>query len=131
MNEKFLADECVAGSTVGALRVAGFDITWVAEMLAGANDREVLARAYDCGRLLLTEDKDFGELTIRFGYPCHGIVLIALAGLPSDERATRTLAALEALGDQAVGHFVVVEARRIRRRPLHYPRAPSEPSSGG
>jgi hypothetical protein len=70
------------------LRAAGFDVAWIAESLPGAADAEVLARALATDRLLLTEDKDFGELTSRFGHTCHGIVLAALAGLPAAARRT-------------------------------------------
>lgn len=115
---KLLADECVAGSTVVAMRAAGFDVEWIAETLPGAVDADVLARAFRAGRLLLTEDKDFGELTIRFGHACHGIILVALAGLPAAARAARTVAALQALGDRGTGQFVVIEQHRIRCRPI-------------
>ena len=67
---------------------------------------------------MLTEDKDFGEVTIRFGHQCHGLVLLALTDLVATERAARTIAALDGLGDKLIGHFVVIEQSRIRRRPL-------------
>lgn len=113
-----LADECVAGSTVAALRQAGFDVEWIAEVAPGETDPAVLSRAFATGRLLLTEDKDFGDLTVRLGHQCHGVILLALTGLVAIERAARTVAALEALGDKAFGHFVVVAPRRIRLRRL-------------
>ena len=115
---KLLADECVAGSTVRALREAGLDVVWIAEAAPSVTDHEVLSSTYASGRLLLTEDKDFGELTIRFGHQCHGVVLLALTDLATTERAARTVAALDALGDKPIGHFVVIEHTRIRRRPL-------------
>ena len=115
---KLLADECVAGSTVLALREVGIDVVWIAEAAPSVTDQEVLSRAYAAGRVVLTEDKDFGELTIRFGHECHGVILLALTDLPATERAARTIAALDALGDKLIGHFVVIERRRIRRRPL-------------
>lgn len=115
---KLLADECVAGSTVRALRHAGFDVVWIAEAAPSVTDQEVLSRAYAAGRVVLTEDKDFGELTIRFGRQCHGLVFLALTDLTATERAARTVAALDALGDKVIGHFVVIEQSRIRRRPL-------------
>ena len=124
---KLLADECVAGSTVAAMRAAGFDVEWIAEALPGAADADVLARAFGAGRLLLTEDKDFGELTIRFGHAFHGVVLVALAGLPAAARAARTVAALQALGDRGAGQFVVIEQHRIRRRALGAPGKPERP----
>lgn len=118
---KLLADECVTASTVHALRDAGYDIEWIAETLPGANDQDVLAHAVARGRLLLTADKDFGELTIRFGHPCLGIILMSLASLPAAERASRTVVALQTVAGDAAGHLIVIEPRRIRRRALHYP----------
>jgi predicted nuclease of predicted toxin-antitoxin system len=118
---KLLADECVAASTVHALRDAGCDIEWISETLPGAHDQDVLAHAVASGRLLLTADKDFGELTIRFGHPCLGIILMSLTSLPAAERAARTVAALQVVAGDAAGHIVVIEPRRIRRRALRYP----------
>ena len=59
---KFLADECCDRDLVGALRNAGYDVLYVLELKPGATDDEVLALAFDQRRILLTEDKDFGEL---------------------------------------------------------------------
>ncbi len=118
MTLRILADECVAGSTVAALRDAGLDIVWVAEAAPGQSDRAVLDSAYEAPRLLLTEDKDFGELALRMGYRSHGVVLLALFGLSPEARAERAVAGLLALGDKAHNHFTVVEQGRIRRRQL-------------
>ena len=115
---RLLADECVAGSTITALRQAGMDVVWIAETTPGICDREVLTQAHTDGRILLTEDKDFGELVTRFAYPCRGIVLLALASLPAAERCARAVAALTTLGARAADHIMVIEPRRIRLRSL-------------
>lgn len=62
---KLLADECCAARLVGALRDHGHDVLYAAETMQGKPDRSILRRAYDERRLLLTEDKDFGELVVR------------------------------------------------------------------
>ena len=60
---RFLADESCDFSVVRALRAAGHDIVAVAEgSLRGSSDREVIGLAKDNRRILLTEDKDFGQL---------------------------------------------------------------------
>jgi predicted nuclease of predicted toxin-antitoxin system len=60
---KFLADECCDAGIVKSLRGDGHDVTFVVEQNPGASDDEVLLSAYNEGRILLTEDKDFGELS--------------------------------------------------------------------
>ena len=59
---RFLADESCDGAIVRALREAGHDVTSVRDTMRGATDRSVLDAAFKEQRLLLTEDKDFGEL---------------------------------------------------------------------
>ena len=67
---KFLADECCDTELVTSLRDDGHDVLYVLEKKAGVTDEEVLFDAYNDGRILLTEDKDFGELVYRLRKPC-------------------------------------------------------------
>lgn len=62
---KFLADECCDTGLVASLRKDGHDVFYVLEEKAGVADEVVLEEAYTKGRILLTEDKDFGELVCR------------------------------------------------------------------
>jgi uncharacterized protein with PIN domain len=62
---RLLADENIAASLVRALREDGIDVSYVAELASGITDDEVLDLAKAEARLLLTEDKDFGELVFR------------------------------------------------------------------
>lgn len=59
---RFLADENFPGAAVGALRAMGRDISWVRALSPGMTDPDVLAWALREQRVLLTFDKDFGEL---------------------------------------------------------------------
>jgi predicted nuclease of predicted toxin-antitoxin system len=59
---RFLADENVSRHVIERLRNAGHDVTAVAETRAGASDEEVLNAADADGRILITEDRDFGEM---------------------------------------------------------------------
>ena len=59
---RWFADECVDAALVHRLRGAGHDVIYAAEIAAGTTDIQLLRRANDEHRLLLTEDKDFGEL---------------------------------------------------------------------
>ena len=78
---RILADENVPGPVVSGLRGAGHDVVWVKEAMPGARDREVLECGRVDARLLVTYDKDFGELAVRSGLPPKsGIVLFRLGG---------------------------------------------------
>jgi GDP-D-mannose dehydratase len=61
----FLADECCDAILVSALRNDGHDVLYVKETAPGADDSTVLHLATAQQRILLTEDKDFGELAFR------------------------------------------------------------------
>jgi hypothetical protein len=75
---RWLADECVDAPIVDHLRAAGHDVTYMAEIAAGASDVETIIRAQTESRLLLTEDKDFGELVFRRMRAVPGLVLLRI-----------------------------------------------------
>lgn len=115
---RILANENVPGPVIRALRAQGHDVRWVKELCAGAGDEAVLAQARAEGRLLLTFDKDFGEMTYRTGLPSAcGVVLCRLSGRNPEEDNARAVAALTSRDDWT-GHFAVIEDDRIRIRPL-------------
>lgn len=115
---RLLADECVAGSIVAELRNAGLDVLWMSETAPGCSDDAVLDRAFTESRVLVTEDKDFGELTLRLGRPAFGVILLALWSLPADRRTRRAVSAIQGAAGRIEGHFVVIEPSRLRRRRL-------------
>ncbi|MGH6798488.1 MAG: DUF5615 family PIN-like protein [Roseiarcus sp.] len=118
---RWLADECVDAALVARLRAAGHDALYVAEIASGANDAEVLRRAHDDRRLLLTEDKDFGELVVHSGMPALGLVLLRLAPENRALKWTRLEAAIMQFGERLLGRYVVIEEARFRSRPLLKP----------
>jgi predicted nuclease of predicted toxin-antitoxin system len=80
-------------------------------------DSEVLDRAIRDSRVLLTFDKDFGELAFKHGLPAEcGVILVRLPPVP--ELATTLVLEAMSSGVTVVGRFVVIEAGRIRERPL-------------
>jgi len=83
----FLADESVDRQIVERLRRDGHRVQYVAEIEAGISDETVLALANREGDLLLTADKDFGEIVFRQRLHTHGVVLIHLAGLSPGRKA--------------------------------------------
>jgi predicted nuclease of predicted toxin-antitoxin system len=107
---------------VEALRGDGHDVTWIRTEAPGIADSEVLRRAVAEDRILITFDKDFGDLAFRNGLSSAcGIVLFRLRAGSSAELAAAVRAAIASRSDWA-GQFSVVEPGRIRMRPV--PRSP-------
>ena len=69
---RLLVDECCDPRLVAALRQAGHDVRYVLEVNSGASDQDLVALSIEQDRILITEDKDFGELVIRHGKLCRG-----------------------------------------------------------
>ena len=113
-----LADECCDGGLVEALREDGHDVLYAAESLAGSPDDEVLARASQDDRIVLTEDRDFGELVYRLRLPARGVVYLRFAVEDREDKVLRARWLFREVGVRLVGSFVVVEADRVRMRPL-------------
>ena len=115
---RFPANENFPGDAVRALRAAGHDLAWVRTDAPGSLDPEVLALAVRENRVLLTFDKDFGELAWRAGLPASsGIVLFRLP-MPSPTDVGPVIASIIGSRGDWAGHFSVVEPGRIRMRPL-------------
>ena len=91
MAARLLADQNVPGAVVAALRQQGHDVAWVLEDAPGSPDPEVLLRAQRDDRVLVTFDKDFGELAFHRGLAASvGIVLFRIT-LTSPEHAVRVV----------------------------------------
>ena len=115
---RFLADECCDAALVDALRDDGHDVLYAVESLRGAIDDELLARAFSERRILLTEDKDFGELVYRLRRPAYGIVLLRFDVADRALKVPRLRDLLEQEAERLPGAFVVLEADKVRIRPL-------------
>lgn len=112
----FVADEGVDRSVVERLRTEGHEVLYVAEMDPGIADDEVLRLANERDALLITADKDFGELVFRLGRASPGVLLIRLPGLAAAERANVLSAVVRAHGVELAAAFSVVSAGRVRIR---------------
>lgn len=115
---RFLADECCDAGLVQALREDGHDVLFAAEAMRGAIDNKVLERAYTEDRVVITEDKDFGELVYRLGLPTHAIILLRLASDQHELKIARIRQLLMRHPQQVTGRFVVIEVDKFRLRPL-------------
>ncbi|MEZ4733584.1 MAG: DUF5615 family PIN-like protein [Caldilineaceae bacterium] len=115
---RILADENCPRDLVIALQEHGHDITWVRSDSPGVKDPHILARAQAEERVILTFDKDFGELAFRHQLPAQsGIILCRLYGLPPSRLVHIVLRALENRSSWA-GVFTVITEERIRVIPL-------------
>lgn len=115
---RFLANENFPLDAVEALRQNGHDVAWIRVESPGISDPEVLSRAQTENRILLTFDKDFGELAFRSRLPASvGIILFRIKA-PSGFVVAEKVAKAISLRDDWHGHFTVVEEDKIRMRDL-------------
>ncbi len=111
---RLLANENFPGDAIEALRNDGHDVLWIRTAAPGSDDRAVLARAQTERRILLTFDKDFGELAFRAKLPSSsGIVLFRISA-PSAAHVARVVVSILGSREDWAGHFSVVDDRRIR-----------------
>lgn len=113
----YLADENVDFPILESLREQGYRVDSIAEDCPGLKDDEVLRLALERGAILLTEDKDFGELVFRLRKMNAGIVLYRLPGLSTTEKAARIVEAFQSHSDLFPGRFTVIALHQVRIRP--------------
>jgi predicted nuclease of predicted toxin-antitoxin system len=115
---RFLANENFPGEAVAALRSAGHDIIWIRIAAPGSKDEDILAWAVREHRLLLTFDRDFGELAWRVGLPASSGIMLFRLPMPSAAEVGAVLAARIGERSDWAGHFTVIEPGRVRMRRL-------------
>lgn len=112
----FLIDEGVDRQVVDRLRRDGHLVWYVAEMAAGAPDDVVLDLANREGALLLTADKDFGELVFRQRRLTQGVLLIRLAGLSPARKGEVVASTVSQHARELPRAFAVITPAAIRIR---------------
>ena len=88
---RLLADENMPHDVVAALRRAGHDVTWIREQAPGSSDQHVLETAQAEQRIVLTFDKDFGELAFHRGLPATCVVILFRVTTHSPTQTTATI----------------------------------------
>ena len=112
-----LADESVDKPIVDRLREDSHTVAFIAEMRPGIPDEEVLAQANALAALLITSDKDFGELVYRQRLVHHGVVLLRFLGLSASSKAALVSSALEEHGvEMQADAFSVLSPGVVRIR---------------
>ena len=115
---RFLADESCDFAFTRALRQAGYDVKTITEYMPGASDLKVLESAFEEGRILLTEDKDFGGWVFAHGRATAGVFLVRY---PANMRIQMTQAIVELVSEHGAEmrrRYVVLEPGRARIRCL-------------
>ena len=111
---RFLADESCDFAAVRALRAAGHDVVAIAEVTPRAEDDAVIDLAVREERLLLTEDKDFGQLVYARGCRTAGVLLLRFPASAREALPKVVVNLVRRRGERLVGCFVVVQPGRIR-----------------
>jgi predicted nuclease of predicted toxin-antitoxin system len=116
---RLLADENIPLETVRALRSAGHDVYSATEAEPGAADLRLLERAIREDRLIVTFDRDFGELAVRgTNRPAAGVLLLRISPKSADE-VTRLLLDLLTQSDMTWrDHISIVDGIHVRQRPV-------------
>ncbi len=113
---KFLADEGVDTSVVIGLRSLGYDVCFVIEEERSRDDDVLLEKAKNENRILITRDKDFGELVYRLNKAHAGVILIPLEGLTTLERGEMVCKLISQYTYQLQNSFSVIQRGVIRIR---------------
>ena len=113
---KLLLDSCVWGGALREFEEAGYDAVWSGNWFKDPGDEEIIAYAYREERILITLDKDFGELAIVHSKPHHGI--IRLVNFSAREQASICISILSLYEEELKsGAIITAEPWRVRIRP--------------
>lgn len=116
---RLMADEGIDRQIVERLRQEGHEVLYIAELDPGITDEVVLAEAHRGEALLITSDKDFGELIYRQARIRSGVLLLRLAGLSQERKAEVVSSCLNTHGEEMLAAFSVLSPGSLRiRSPL-------------
>ena len=112
----FVADESVDQQIVARLREKGHSVWYIVETGPGASDKDVLELANRKGAILLTADKDFGEMVFRQRRLTEGVIFIRLAGQSQNRKAEIAVSIIKRHGEELFRAFSVITPGGIRIR---------------
>lgn len=114
---KFIVDECTGIAIVHFLRAQGYDVVGVSEAMPQASDFDILQRAIAEQRIVVTNDKDFGDMVYRDQRRHLGILLLRLADDRTETKIRVIAAVLAHYAQHLANRFVVATEQNIRLRP--------------
>jgi predicted nuclease of predicted toxin-antitoxin system len=115
---KWLADACVDARLVEALQKAECDIRQLAPQELSFPDEDVLKIAHEEDRLLLTDDKDFGEWVVRRRRPVPGLIIVRIDPVEINLKILRVISLYKQLGANLRGKILIVGPAHHRLRPI-------------
>ena len=115
---KFLADVNIEKPIVDFLAESGFDIKWIQDYACDMRDEKLLSLARKENRILVTNDRDFGELVFLQRKLSTGIILFRVKGQKSHEKAKLMKKVIKHHDDKLLNHFTVISLKKIRIIPL-------------
>ena len=111
---RFLVDECTGPKVAEWLRDQGHQVFSIFDKASGISDDDILATALTDNWILITNDKDFGEMVFRERRPHNGIIFLRL----DDECAANKIEVLRQLlknySEKLSGQFVTVTETKVR-----------------
>ena len=113
---KFLIDESVEYRIVKFLRERNFDVLAITEKFPSAPDVDVLSIAYKEKRVLITNDKDFGEIVFKDKKVSHGVILIRMPFNTTEEKIIKLDQTLKVKTTRIIKAFTVVTESKVRIR---------------
>jgi len=116
---RFIVDESSGKAVARLLESAGHDVRYVGDNIPQADDEKILKLAVAEKRILITNDKDFGELVFRRGLEHQGVLLLRLQDERPDNKTQIIGVVLEKYAQRLDGNFAVVTEKsfRIRGKP--------------
>jgi predicted nuclease of predicted toxin-antitoxin system len=115
---RLLLDACVWGGAADELRMNGHDVIWAGDWDIDPGDEEILARAHAEGRILITLDKDFGELAVVRRSPHCGILRIA--GFPARKQAGVITDPSQSVKRRVTGSLMIFNILVFAHAEVHY-----------
>jgi len=113
---RFVADENIERQVVGSIRALGHEVISIAETNPGILDEDIISLARTKKAILLTCDKDFGELVFRQNKTTHGIILLRLSGIPNERKIDIIRSAIEEHSREFSPNFIVISPGSVRIR---------------
>ncbi|MDA8337366.1 MAG: DUF5615 family PIN-like protein [Peptococcaceae bacterium] len=115
---RVVLDENIAKSVVERLRLDGHTVFHVKEISPGISDQQVIDVAMRESAVIVTEDKDFGDLVFRQNKPVSGVILVRLPGMPSFYKAEMIATVISRYSTKLVDRFSVISRDGLRIRKL-------------
>ena len=118
MTLRFCVDESTGQAVAEHLRAQGYDVWSIIESSPGVSDREIIQQAYNEKRVIVSNDKDFGELIFRKRFPAVGTILLRLVDESPSNKVRVVKAVLDRWSNSLEGYYTTATDFTIRKRKL-------------